>query len=175
MRTLLGLVAIVILLGILSSQQPSTTTTTATTSTSGKTAEERAAAKAESDRKDAEEKVRKAAELANCRQDKSCWANKHTFTGTYECQHKIERMAKYEAQWTDGWLEVKFPRYRWRDWDKKILTHIGDKIKFQNGFGAWSPMIYECDVNLAGIEPGEISGKSVPVLDVRMREGRLSQ
>jgi len=27
-----------------------------------------------------------------------------------------------------------------------IVTTIGDKIKMQNGFGAWQHMTYECDI-----------------------------
>lgn len=58
---------------------------------------------------------------------------------------------------------VKFSHYRWKDAENGIVTVIGDKIKFQNGFGAWSNMIYECDVNPA----------TEAVLDVRVSDGRI--
>lgn len=43
------------------------------------------------------------------------------------------------------------------------MTVIGDRVKFQNGFGAWAPMIYECDIDPA----------SERILDVRVSQGRL--
>ncbi len=75
----------------------------------------------------------------------------------------MESLAKNNFEWTDGLLEPKFSHYRWRDQEKGIVTHIGDKIKYQNGFGAWTYYIYECDL--------AADGKSV--LDVRARPGRL--
>ena len=53
--------------------------------------------------------------------------------------------------------------FRWKNEDRGILTYIGDKIRFQNGFGAWQDMIYECDY--------DPSTKSA--MDVRVRPGRL--
>ena len=67
--------------------------------------------------------------------------------------------------WTDGWLEKKFSHYRWRDQEAGILTYIGDKIRFQNGFGAWQNHVYECDVTIPGSRPF--------VLEVRAQPGRL--
>ena len=43
------------------------------------------------------------------------------------------------------------------------VTYVGDKIKFQNGFGAWVLSVYECDYNI----PARI------VLDVRAAAGRV--
>ena len=75
----------------------------------------------------------------------------------------VERLAKYSFEWTDGVLGSKFTHFRWLNKEKGTVTFIGDKIKFQNGFGAWGNYIYECD-----FDP-----KSNVVIDVRAREGRL--
>ena len=72
-------------------------------------------------------------------------------------------MAKNNFEWTDGVLEPKFSHYRWKDQSLGEITYIGDKIKFQNGFGAWIFHTYECDLDSTGTR----------VLDVRASPGRL--
>jgi len=79
------------------------------------------------------------------------------------CTGPVERLAKNNFEWTDRWFEPKFTQYRWKDKKRGIVTHIGDKIKYQNGFGAWVYHIYECDFDAA----------TNTVLDVRARPGRL--
>jgi hypothetical protein len=98
-----------------------------------------------------------------CRQDLRCWAEKHNVDATVRCQRIVERLAKNDFEWTDGFLEPKFSHYRWKNQASGIVTYIGDKIKFQNGFGAWIHHTYECD-----FEPGTES-----VVDVRAQPGRL--
>lgn len=53
--------------------------------------------------------------------------------------------------------------FRWLDEKAGTLTYIGDKIQFQNGFGAWQTHIYECDYNPA----------TESALSVSARPGRL--
>ena len=103
------------------------------------------------------------AEEAECKRELSCWGEKASTVAMFTCPRFVERMARYDYEWTDGFLDVKFSHYRWKDVENGIVTVIGDKIKFQNGFGAWSNMIYECDVNPA----------TETVLDVRVSEGRI--
>jgi hypothetical protein len=79
------------------------------------------------------------------------------------CRDPIERLAKNDFEWTDGILEPKFSHYRWRDEAKGELTYIGDKIKYQNGFGAWIHHTYQCDLDSSGER----------VMDVRAAPGRL--
>jgi hypothetical protein len=79
------------------------------------------------------------------------------------CAPEIERQAQYDVKWTDGFLRLKFEGYRWLDQAKHSITYVGDRVMFQNGFGAWSPMIYECD----------LSGDGKTVLAVRVEPGRL--
>lgn len=107
--------------------------------------------------------VRIAKEDEDCRKELSFWGEKATTAAMFTCPRHIERMARYDYEWTDGFLGAKFSHYRWRDIDNGIVTVIGDKIKFQNGFGAWSNMIYECD----------IAPKTNLILDVRAADGRL--
>lgn len=98
-----------------------------------------------------------------CMQDIQCWGDKHSlYAGTY-CAEPIEKYAKYSFEWTDGMLGSKFSHFRWADKSSGTLTVIGDKLKFQNGFGAWQNMIYECDWNPVSKE----------VLAVRVSAGQI--
>ncbi|WP_164707274.1 zinc ribbon domain-containing protein [Metapseudomonas otitidis] len=100
---------------------------------------------------------------ATCRKELSCWAEEKIVTASVECKRPVESLAKYNARWTDGVLDMKFSHYRWKDQAKGTVTYIGDKIEFQNGFGAYQKHIYECD-----FDPS-----TVTVLDVRARPGQL--
>lgn len=82
---------------------------------------------------------------ATCRKELSCWAEEKIVTAGIECKRPVEGLAKYNARWTDGVLDMKFSHYRWKDQAKGTVTYIGDKIEFQNGFGAYQKHIYECD------------------------------
>ena len=85
-----------------------------------------------------------AAEEAACRHDLQCWGDEHSLRATYACQPVIEGMARYAYEWTDGWLDVKFDRFGWNDREAGIVAYFGDKIRFQNGFGAWQNATYRC-------------------------------
>jgi len=98
-----------------------------------------------------------------CKADLQCWGDKHTITAGFLCDDYVEKLAKYSFEWTDGFLERKFSHFRWKDRARGTITFIGDKIRFQNGFGAWQNYIYECD-----LDPS-----AETVLDVRARPGRL--
>ena len=93
----------------------------------------------------------RASEEANkeqlCRRDLRCWAEQHIVRASSYCARRIERLAKYDYKWTDGWVDTKFDRYRWADKKQGVVTYLGNKIKFQNGFGAWSHHSYACDYN----------------------------
>ena len=99
-----------------------------------------------------------------CKKDLKCLAEKNFGSATVYCSSYIEKLAKYDFKWTDsGWLETKFSHFRWKDREKGVITYIGDKAMFQNGFGAWQNHIYECD----------FSTNDEKVLDIRARPGRL--
>jgi len=103
------------------------------------------------------------AERLACREDLQCWGGKAIDFATFNCTKPVEKLAQFQFEWTDGWLERKFSHFRWFNKEEGIVTVIGDKIKMQNGFGAWSPMVYECDVDPVNevimndrIQPGRI-------------------
>jgi len=104
-----------------------------------------------------------AAEEASCKKDLQCWAEKFTASASVYCKDNVQRLAKYDYEWTDGMLEMKFSHYRWKNINKGIVTYIGDKIKLQNGFGAWQNYVYECDYNPV----------NNAVLDVRGQPGHI--
>ena len=110
-----------------------------------------------------ETKAKAAAEAAACKKDLQCWGDKGTVAAGIYCPKHVEGLAKHSVKWTDGTLEPKFSRFRWQKKDEASITFIGDKAQFQNGFGAFTPVIYECDLD----------GEQSRVLDVRVREGRL--
>lgn len=100
---------------------------------------------------------------AECKKTLQCWGDRHSIAASVRCDSYVEKLAKYSHKWTDGMLEPKFSHFRWKNKEKGVVTFIGDKIQFQNGFGAWQNNVYECDYDPS----------SEQVLDVRAREGRL--
>lgn len=100
---------------------------------------------------------------ATCKQDLQCWGDRHSIGGGVRCKAPVEKLAKFSSRWTDGTFETKFSHFRWLDKNKGTLTLIGDKIEFQNGFGAFQKHIYECDYDPV----------SEQVLNVRARPGQL--
>ena len=85
-----------------------------------------------------------------CMKSLKCWAEKHTVAAEVRCKEPVERLAKNNFEWTEGFLEPKFSHYRWRNAATCEVTYVGDKIKFQNGFGAWVFHTYECDLDASG-------------------------
>lgn len=131
-------------------------------------AERAQAAAVEQERKDAERRraeVETAEKEANCRVDLNCWGEKNMIKAAFRCAPQVERLAKYQHEWTDGWLGPKFTRVVWKDKANGVLTYVGDQIKFQNGFGAWQYHIYACDFDT----------RTETVLSVEAEPGRLSE
>ncbi|QXZ71883.1 hypothetical protein [Agrobacterium sp. S7/73] len=93
-------------------------------------------------RKDEEES--KAKDVA-CRADIQCWGEEGWAAATARCPNEIEKLAKWDFEWTDSWSETKLSHYRWKSQKDGIVTYIGDKLKMQNGFGAWKHVRYTCD------------------------------
>ena len=89
-------------------------------------------------------------------------AEKHLAEANTYCANRVERLGKYDFEWTDGWLELKFSRYLPSE-NPGVIIYMGDKIKFQNGFGAWQPHIYVC----------EFDTRTNTVLDVSATPGRF--
>lgn len=95
--------------------------------------------------------------------DLQCLGDKGIIAASVYCKNPIERLAAHNVRWTDGTFELKFSRFRWADSKAQTITYIGDKAEFQNGFGAYTPVVYECD----------LAPDNKTVLDVRVSEGRL--
>ena len=80
------------------------------------------------------------------------------------CKSPIEKLAMHDVKWTIGSAESRFSRYRHTPGQPGALTFVGDKAEFQNGYGAYTPVVYECD----------LAANDKTVLAVRIvREGRL--
>lgn len=79
------------------------------------------------------------------------------------CKREIERTAKHQAEWLDSWTTPLFSRYQVDPKNRTVVTYFGDKVKFQNGFGAWTHMLYLCTYDT----------KSKTVKKVLVEEGRL--
>ncbi len=121
------------------------------------------AAQCSSDSKPPQEAKKPEIADAACKLDLQCWGDKNSVGASVYCKSYVEKLAKYSVRWTDGTFETKFSRFRWLNKEKAILTFVGDKIEFQNGFGAYQAHIYECDFDPA----------SKTILDVRAYPGRL--
>ncbi|SIQ24784.1 hypothetical protein SAMN05880590_102783 [Rhizobium sp. RU35A] len=117
-----------------------------------------AAAEAEARRKADAELVRQKAEAdkraalekqAACKKDLRCWAESVSVDAHVDCARAIQSLAKWDYQWTDGFGEPRFSKFQWRDQQKGIVTYMGNRLKLQNGFGAWKHMTYTCDYDPA--------------------------
>lgn len=100
---------------------------------------------AEAARAEAQRQANAARELERCKADLTCLGEKHSIRAGLSCREPVEKLAKYSFEWTDGWVEPKFSHYRWRSRKDGVITYIGDRIKFQNGFGAFQYHTYHCD------------------------------
>ncbi|MEX2630043.1 MAG: hypothetical protein WD341_08905 [Tistlia sp.] len=109
------------------------------------------------------EEVQAAEAEATCRADLQCWGDKHSYKATVACEPAVERLAQYTSRWVDGFLETKFSHFRWLDKEHGTVTYLGDRIEYQNGFGAWQAHVYECDYH----------PEAEAVLTVRTQPGRL--
>ncbi|CAN7595629.1 zinc ribbon domain-containing protein [Variovorax paradoxus] len=117
----------------------------------------------DSDADKAAAESKRSADEAACAKDLQCQGDKGSISAGIRCKSHVEKLAKNSMKWTDGTLEPKFGHFRWADKPAGSITFIGDKAQFQNGFGAYINVVYECDLD-----------KSLnQVLDVRVREGRL--
>lgn len=79
-----------------------------------------------------------------CRNDLQCWAAKHEIDAIVACKPKIERLAKYDFEWTDGLTSPFFVKLSWGNKTRGEVNYIGDAVKFQNGFGNFLKHKYIC-------------------------------
>lgn len=98
-----------------------------------------------------------------CPTNLQCWGEKFKHEAEAYCPSRIERLASYDVRWTDSFYQRKMSAWRWKDKEKGTLTYVGDKVQFQNGFGAWQNINYECDLDPT---------KNKYVIDVRVFSGK---
>lgn len=91
-----------------------------------------------------EENQQRLAELKPHLEDAAWLANKFDVESTMACKPAVERLAKFNFEWFDSWSEMKFPSFYTKTRGPGVFVVTGEKIKFQNGFGAWQIMKYEC-------------------------------
>jgi hypothetical protein len=105
---------------------------------------------------------------AECRADLHCWGEKNLAKADVYCKNYVERLAMHAVKWTDsGLFDTKFSRFKWLNQQAGTVTYVGDKVEFQNGFGAYTPMVYACDL-------GDLDQEAPRVLGARIvTEGRL--
>jgi hypothetical protein len=104
-----------------------------------------------------------AREEARCARDLHCLGARYLPDATVACTSVVERLAKKNFEWFDEWDKPKFSNYRWKNRECAVISYLGDKIKFQNDFGAWIPSVYECDFDT----------KANSVVDVRVNGGEI--
>ena len=117
-----------------------------------KKTEEVARLKAIEDKKKAEQSAMatKAAaeELEENLENAEYLSDKFQIAAGGRCRDAVEKQAKYDFEWMDSMLDTKFPSYLTKTKARGVLTVGGDKLKFQNGFGAWQYMKYLCDYDI---------------------------
>ena len=74
---------------------------------------------------------------------------------SYVCAFLVEQYAKYDFKW-EGYGS-KFSNYSGKVKKPYVLTIFGDKIKLQNGFGAWKRKQYSCDYNVKEKKPLKVT------------------
>lgn len=85
-----------------------------------------------------------AAKEAECLADLNCAGNKFLTAASVRCDDKIERLAKYKVEWTTRWGEPIFSAFAWAGAGKAEIRYYGDRVLFQNGFGAMQRHVYDC-------------------------------
>jgi len=78
--------------------------------------------------------------------DLQCLGNAGIGGADVYCRSPIEKLAIHDVKWTDGTLENKFSRFSWATEGNRAIAYFGDKAEFQNGFGGYTPVVYECDL-----------------------------
>lgn len=95
---------------------------------------------------------------AACLTDLQCAGDKFLSTANAYCRPLLLEQAKAIAKWDYQIEEVGFTnsildKFRWADDTKTQLIYVGDKAKFQNGFGAWKHVGYQCIFDVASKKP----------------------
>ncbi|CRI56750.1 hypothetical protein [Pseudomonas sp. CCOS 191] len=91
-----------------------------------------------------EAKATQAKVASACRQDLQCWADENQFDAIMACKPAVQKLAKYDYEWTDGITSPIFSRLAWSEKKSGMIIYFGDEIKFQNGLGNFVRHTYAC-------------------------------
>jgi hypothetical protein len=108
----------------------------------------------------AREQARAAAD-ATCRTSATCWGERHMFEASVACRQLAARHGKHAVRWPDVGLIATFAPMEWAAGQNTIF-YIG-QAEFQNGFGAWTPYVVRCEVDI----------RTDDALQVNLTQGRL--
>jgi hypothetical protein len=104
---------------------------------------------------------------AACRNDASCEGEKYRPDFLEVCPDIIERQARYEVRWTNHIFEGRFlPIVQWHGKNGRqqgLVDFEGDKVQFQNGFGAWQNYYYICTFDIVKKQ----------IVDLKLKPGHL--
>jgi len=84
----------------------------------------------------------------SCGDDLDCLYREHKIDIAVQCSKAVERLALNSFKWTNAWHEDEFPYYRWKNKEQRTIVAMGDKIQYQNGFGAYINHRYYCRYDL---------------------------
>jgi hypothetical protein len=90
--------------------------------------------------------------IANCNGDVVCAGSRVQAAAELACTPFIEEQARYGTRWIDD----KLPLGRWSQrseiiaslGQQRVIQYEGEGALFQNGFGAWKKLKYECDYDV---------------------------
>jgi hypothetical protein len=111
-------------------------------------AAERKAREAKSEREEdarlAEEEREKEKAAADCLQSLDCiWESQRAFIYA-NCRMSVESLAKWDHEWVDAMFDPPFHPAGWAKKEQGLIMAWGNKLKLQNGFGAWKQVAYFC-------------------------------
>ncbi len=83
-------------------------------------------------------------EPAACRQDLSCWSDKHWTTAADECESLVARSTSGRYRWDIGLRVPMFDMIAWHDKAAGVILYEGRRINFRSVSGEWRRMRYRC-------------------------------
>jgi hypothetical protein len=69
-------------------------------------------------------------------------AERYRAAATASCKPRIQALARWDYEWTDGWTVPVFSHSK--EQSDGTIVYVGDRLKLQNGFGAWRHVRYGC-------------------------------
>lgn len=105
------------------------------------------------------------AQVAACRADLQCRAEKFSSQADIFCMEQIKKQANTDLKWEQVRDWQLLSKYEWKDKAKGTIAYYGDKAEFQTATGAYEIESYECDV-----DPDK---EKAPVIALHFKPGKL--